>query len=472
MSLRTTIALVVLAVLAGLAVWWFELRGQGAVDPGKLLLRFEPAQARALELPLLGGGRARVVRGEGPEGGWRLEQPIAFPADASQIDGALENLAKLEHKLEVSSDADPSAFGFPASPEPVRVQTDAPDALELEVGAATPLGSDTYVRRNGRIYAVEEWRTQDLRPSLTQLRDKRVSLLEAEQVERVEVLEDGHRLVTAERRTGEAEQGGWWLVEPQLERGDEDQIRRLLSDLTLARAVEFVDDVKDAKSYGLETPRLELRLRAGERSETIALGRASEKAYARVEGRPVVFEIPQRVIDSVPRELLAYRDKQVLEVDDGQVERVVLAFPREASTYAFRRSEGRFQPEDGAIEVEPEKLDDLLFTLSDLEASAILDQSPDLAALGLAPPRVRIAFEDAKSASLGWLELGEPTADEGLPARSSRGDRIWRVSNELGREVPLGQEAFFHNFAKRKESAPGAAPGSPGPNAPSPPPAP
>jgi hypothetical protein len=459
MNPRTSIALVALAALIGIAVYWFEIRGQGLPDASRLLLRFEPAQVRALELPLEGGGRARLVRAEGERAGWALEQPIAFAADAGVVDGALENLAKLERKGEIDpGPADLEAFGFAADGGAVRVEPRDGGALELEVGGPAPLGSESYVRRDGRIYTVEQWRAQSLRPTLVQLRDKRISRFETEEIDRLEILEDGHARVALERRAGEGDSAGWWLVAPQAERADADQVRRTLSDLVLARATDFVDEVKRPSEYGLEPPRLEVRLRGGERSEAIALGRGKDKAYARLDGRPPLFEIPERVLDSIPRELFAYRDKKVLAVDDAKVDRIVLSFPREGTRYAFRKREGRFQPEDPAIEVGSEKLDDVLFTVSDLDASAIVDQSPDLAALGLAPPRVRVGLEGANSEELGWIELGEPTADEGLPARSSRGERVWRVSNELGRELPLGEEAFWNSFAKRKAAEPAPAP--------------
>ncbi len=473
MNPRTSIALVVLAVVTGLAVYWFEIRGEGDPDVAKLVLRFEPDQVQALELPLEGGGRARVARVEGDSDGWALEQPIASGADAGVIDGALGNLAKLEHKAEISDPpAELGAFGFVEGDGPVRVQLRGGEVLELEVGGPTPLGSESYLRRDGRIYTAEQWRTQNLRPALTQLRDKRISHLETDQIERVEIREDGHPIVSAERRAGEGAEAGWWLLEPVAERADADQIGRTLSDLTLARASDFVDEVNDPAIYGLAAPRFEIRLRAGERSEQIALGRASDKAYARVEGRAPVYEVPERVLDSIPRELFAYRDKQVLKIDDAKVERIVLGFPRDGSSYAFRRRDGRFEAEDGALEASSEKLDDLLFTLSDLEAASIVDRSPDLGALGLQPARVRVSFEGEGSAALGWVELGEPSADEGLPARSSRGEGVWHISNELGREVPLGEEALFNaGIAKRKQPAAARdpdAPPAPGPGEPPP----
>jgi hypothetical protein len=448
---RTSFAFVVLAALLGLAVWWFELRGEGEPEQAKLLLRFEPEEVRWLELPLEGGGRARAARGEGEAGGWRLEQPLAFPADEGVIESALKNLSELEHKQEIPEPAvDASAFGFDEAAGPVRLQVGEVGALEIEVGSATPLGSETYVRRDGRLYTVEQWRTQNLRPTLLQLRDKRISRLETDQVDGLEILEDGHPFLSAERRGDGGGEGEWWLLEPQLERADEDQIRRTLSDLTLSRASAFVDEPQEPATYGLDAPRYEVRLRAGDRREVIALGRGSEHAYASVEGRDVVYEIPERVLDALPREPFAFRDKQVLKVDDSQVERIALDFPRDGKRYAFARGEGRFASEDPTVEVDSDKLEDLLFTLSELSAARIIDQTQDPVALGLEPPRVRVSFEDAQAKSLGWLELGDPTPDEGLPARSSRGDRIWRVSNDLGREVPLGEEAFRNNFAKRE----------------------
>jgi hypothetical protein len=91
-------------------------------------------------------------------------------------------------------------------------------------------------------------------------------------------------------------------------------------------------------------------------------------------------------------------------------------------------------------------VEDVLYAIEDLEAMGIVEPAAAAAGLGLDPPRVRVRALDASGAELGWLELGDPAPEEGMPARSSENDRIWRVFNDLGADIPLSLEAFQRNF--------------------------
>ena len=180
--------------------------------------------------------------------------------------------------------------------------------------------------------------------------------------------------------------------------------------------------------------------------ERFELGRSSGKTYIRSTQRPIVFEVPDRVLTDVPRDLFAYRDKQVLSFDEDAAARVELEFPRDEASYALVQHEGSWQLEENEGELDSFRIDDLLYALHQLEAIALEVRSPTLAELGLVPPRVRVRVLAGDGAVLGQLELGDPTADEGTAARSTRTDRLWRVDNAVGQDVPLTPEAFRTNF--------------------------
>jgi len=58
---------------------------------------------------------------------------------------------------------------------------------------------------------------------------------------------------------------------------------------------------------------------------------------------------------------------------------------------------------------------------------------------------------DAKGTELGLLSLGDASAKDGLPAISSQNSDVWRVSNDLGAQVPLSQEAYVNLFVKKPD---------------------
>jgi len=263
--------------------------------------------------------------------------------------------------------------------------------------------------------------------------------------------EEGIQVVFVEREAPQAEEGenegeqteaGWRVVEPVEDRGDASRIRRLLQDLSLARAAAFIDEPGDPASYGLDAPALEVELMAGEVGETVALGRADGKFWARRNGAGPVFEIQERTLDNVPRTIFAFRDKTVLEIDAEAVHQLELHFPRDGASYSFVRSDEGWRAADEGVEVDSFHPEDLLFTLASLEATGIEDGEADRAVLGLEPPLVRAVALDEAGGELGWLELGDPEPGRGMPAISSAGPRLWRVINDLGETVPLGDDVF------------------------------
>ncbi|MGH7338999.1 MAG: DUF4340 domain-containing protein, partial [Candidatus Rokuibacteriota bacterium] len=118
------------------------------------------------------------------------------------------------------------------------------------------------------------------------------------------------------------------------------------------------------------------------------------------------------------------------------------------------------EPTGSDVKVDSLKLEDVLYALRDLQATALVDGAPDLAKLGLEPPRVRVELSDEDGKSLGWVELGDQT-DDGVAARSSAGNRVWRVNREIGQDVPLSLDSWNARFAK--DAADAAAAESPPP---------
>ena len=169
------------------------------------------------------------------------------------------------------------------------------------------------------------------------------------------------------------------------------------------------------------------------------------------------MEVPRRLLEAVPTDLFGYRYKQVLAVSGDDVQRIELSFPRHDAGYAFAREDGGWASEDPETRVESQKLDDLLWAIRDLEAIGLVEASVDPTDLGLDPPRVRVTLEGADGEVFGELSLGNPQFPDGLAARSLQGESIWRVDNDLGRDVPIGLEAFRNRWLEREEPDSGTA---------------
>lgn len=459
MNARGTLALLVVALALGAYVWLVEIRGgerkAEAEAAARVIFALEPASASALELVTSEGGEAVLVRedagvredGAPAKPTWKLTAPVAYPADADAVERALRALEKLASTATIDArPADLEPFGLGAARKRVAVKAGEGEPRTLYLGGDTPVGGGRYVELANdpnRLFVVSAGSLAGLAPSLVELRDKRLLRLAPDAVDELSV-HAGGALVVHARKT----EAGWTLVEPEDAPADAERIRRVLDDLALGRASGFEDEPKPARAYGLESPQVEIVARAGAVEERLELGTADSKTWLERAGDPVFLEVNERALTSVPRAYFAYRAKRVLTLDAEQVHAIELAYPRSGATQRLKREGEVWKAEGAGVELLTDKVEELAYALEAVDATGLEEASLDRAQIGLEPALATVRAYDAKGALLGELELGDPDPDKGLPALSSQSPLVWRVTNDLGRELPLSPEAFQNLLVK------------------------
>jgi hypothetical protein len=150
----------------------------------------------------------------------------------------------------------------------------------------------------------------------------------------------------------------------------------------------------------------------------------------------------------------------VLTLDVEQVRALELAFPRGGATPRLKREGEVWKSEEAGVELQEQKVEELVFALEAVDATGLEEASLDRAQIGLEPALAVLRAFDEKGELLGSIAFGDPHPDEGLPALSSQSPLVWRVANEIGRELPLSPEAFTNLLVK---SAPAPAPATEAP---------
>jgi len=411
-----------------------------------------------LELGLGGGQTAKLAKSGDKD--WKLEAPVAYPADLETVAQLVKALDKLSYteKIDPAPD-DREQFGLGADAHSVRVTAGQGAPVELSVGGATPTKGGRYLAlasQPGVVYVVDNATATSLTPTLLALRDKRLLRTPTGGATELTVKKNGAVLVRATRKDG-----AWQLVEPESAPGDGERIELMLEELAQARATDFSAPDAKPEDHGLAKPELELTVVTPAGSEQLALATADGKSWARREGDPVLLQVNPGVLTGVPATFFDYRAKHVLTLDTAAVHALELAFPRASQSHRFERSGDEWKPVEPGLEMRPLKIEDLVFAVASLEATGVEPASADPKALGLDPPNVTVKAFDDKGAELGTLSLGDASLTAGVPARSSQHTEVWRVSNELAKEVPLSAEAFHNLFVKAPEPAPAAPPAAP-----------
>jgi hypothetical protein len=477
------LALVVAAVAA--FVWFYEIEG-GAErakqeEASKKLFPDVTAEGIAtIELRTEEGQNARLERAG--DAGWTLVAPIASPADRFAVDGVASTLAELSPESTFETPEPLENYGLAVEPS-VRFRAGERD-YALRLGNATPVGGNVYATdgEGKRVFAIASWRKNALQKSVKQLRDGRVLDFDRAQVKRI-TLDSGDGHVALARADD-----GWRIVEPVDAKADADAVEGLLSDLQYLRADEFVDQPAADAQLGLDAPWLSAEL-APESGEPVRLAVGAVREDRRVvrgsAGR--VFEVAGSRLESLPRQLSAFRWKQLASFTLEDAAQFELRFqePGAEPVTIVGRSQGEegwsTEPEAAA----PGKASRLVTELSGLRAEEVAADAmgdAERAALGLAPPRASLLVRGqpseghADGAVLAEVQLGLPQADGRIPAQRAGEPAVYWLAASAREVLPVGLAAWRESFvAKEPPPVPDESPAAESPPdepaAPVPPPA-
>jgi hypothetical protein len=147
--------------------------------------------------------------------------------------------------------------------------------------------------------------------------------VEAKDVQALAIKPHEGEVVTC-RREGE----NWNIVGPKKLRADKSAIESLLTSL-MGASIDQVVDPKPASltDYGLDSPTMTLEVTTSAKPEkfTLVLGDDTPtggSVYAQVAGNPRVFTLASYLKTSLDKKVFDLRDKRILSIPSGQVNRV------------------------------------------------------------------------------------------------------------------------------------------------------
>lgn len=468
MNPRSAGILFLVAAALGAFVYFYEIRGEQARQEAeeaekRLFTGVEPEDVEWIALRTTDGEQARLERRE--EGGWTLVEPLRFPADEFTADGMASALARLASEQKIEDPQGPEVYGLAEAP-PIRFGAGG-EVHALRLGDKTPVGGNSYVGVEGKepVFAVPTYSTTALSKALPDLRDKRILDFDRESIRRIALEWPGGGVTLAKGDEG------WRLESPLEARADATTVDELLADLSFLRAEGFVDDPPPAEETGLDEPVLRVRLSTGEgedaRSFEMAVGGERDGDRLVRAAEESLYRIASERLADFPRELVAYRFKQLAKFVSTDATRLEMVFRDEAGepvTITATRGEGGWTGEPEPIAAGKAGL--MISELSRLRADDILADAlgeDERAAYGLAPPRavfrVYGAAEEAgdegeaegEPALLAEVHLGELRGDEGVVARRPDRSEVFLLEYGVAEYLPVSLQAFRNRFASEAE---------------------
>ncbi|MFP8875542.1 MAG: DUF4340 domain-containing protein, partial [Myxococcota bacterium] len=336
--------------------------------------------------------------------------------------------------------------------------------FELALGDETPQAGQRYLELDGGVHSVPAFEVSAFDKSLDDFRDRKVLDFDSVSIQQVDLGWPGGGLrLTRSPEEEKIAGSGWRIVTPIEAPADARAVEALLSDLSFLQAEGFVDEPDSDDFEGFKHPALWLTLGAGESMPPLSLAVSGEEfegqRLLRTKG-PGLYSISAERFDELPRELFAYRHKRLSHFSAYEADQLEFYFDDPAGdpvVITARRGTSGWSSSPEAMD--PEDIQRALSELANLEASAIAAESvgdAELAALGLAPPRVILSVfseregEDGADASLVKLaevRVGALDAEKGVLAQLAGDPVLYRVPAEVAESLPVSLEAFRNRFA-------------------------
>jgi hypothetical protein len=463
---KSTLLLALVVAALGAFVWFYEIEG-GAERAEKeeaakrLFPDVDAEDISSIELRTEDGVTARLEREA--DAGWKLVAPLAAPADRFAVDGIASTLAELTPEATFDTPEPLASYGLEVEPA-VRFRAGERD-FALRLGKTTPVGGNLYATdaEGKRVVTLGSWRKNALVKTLKQLRDGRVLDFDRAQVKGITIQSADGRVVLARV------DGGWRIAEPVDAKADADAAEGLLSDLQYLRADEFVDAPAADAALGLDAPWLAIEL-AREDLDPLRLAVGATRDDRRVvrgtAGR--TFEIGASRLESLPRQLGAFRWKQLASFGPDEAAALELRFGEPGAeplvvTGAPDEAEGWRTTPPAA----PGKASRIVTELSALRAEEVAADAmgdAELAALGLAPPRATLIVRGkpneghADGAVLAEVRLGRPQPDGRIPAQRGGEPTVYWLVPTVAEALPTGLSAWRESFEASEEPKADAAP--------------
>ena len=341
MNFKTTVILIILLAAAG--GYLFFTRESGEAKPKIVEAR------KLLEIPQAGDvtkiaiapkeGQAMAMEKTGKD--WRLTEPLAAPADATEATGLVDALVNLVSTAQLDSKEAATARTGLDKPQFTVSLTAGGKTTKLLIGDRMAVGNTAYARLDGKstVEVIPADVLDKLDRSSKAYRDTRLVQTAATEIKQISFVRKGETLKLVKAGND------WTMLEPIEAPADPVAVTDLLTTLTGLKAKSFVDDSTDATAAMRGAAQLVVtfstKLSTAEPTTVPATGPASSEAttltfgafddllkenvYVKLSAPALVAKVPATVLESFNKKPLDLRDKKLADINPAEVSRISIA---------------------------------------------------------------------------------------------------------------------------------------------------
>lgn len=399
-GLRTFILLLVVLIGLGSYVYFVESKRDpsGADKKDKV---FSVQADKIDEITVKSeSGEQTTLKKSGSD--WQIAAPVAAQPDSAEVSGLTTNLSSLEISRVIEENpGDLAEYGLAQPRIEVAFKTGS-EERRLQIGKKTPPGTDLYAKLSDqkRVFLIPSYVEATFNKKTFDLRDKTVLKLERDKIDRLTIVTAARTLEFAK------ENSEWRMTAPLKARADFTSVDGLVSRLhTLQMKSLVAAEAANLTEYGLDKPKVTIRLGSGSSLATLLIGKESGEGvdFAKDQSRPAVFTIEKSVGEDAGKEPSEYRQKDLFDARAFNTTRIEVA--RGSDTLAFEKvktknKDGQDQEQwrqvaPAAKDADQTKVDNLIAAVTGARATGFTESA---AKTGLDKPELSITvkFDDGK----------------------------------------------------------------------------
>src|ERR1051326_417654 len=438
MKPKTTIILLVIAVLIGGFVWYdhTHLKDTWEVEQQqkRVFPNLKSGDVTKLELHSTNG--VIVVEKAGDK--WDMKQPYQVRANKSMVDAILSDLEFLDAERAMTAkdlkeaNETPAGYGL-EKPRIEATITVSGKTQTIKLGDESKVGGNVYAAIAGsdKVYVVPKRMVESLSKTVDDMRDRSVLEFTASQVNKMK-LKAGNRQVELSKIENTAESAeSWRILRPINARADRTKVEGIGSKLADLKVETFVtEDPKDLKPYGLDEPVQEVSLfvKGSDGGKTVQFGAAltndATKVYAKRESANSVFTVKSDILTNLVAQVNELRDRSLAEFETDQVKAVDLLMSG-LNIKLAHDTNGWAIVEPAKLKAEQSACDDLVHHIHDAEIKEFAaDVITDPAQFGLDKPACEITLKKEKPPPAAVTSTNEPpkiaSATNSVPAADAK----------------------------------------------------
>lgn len=411
--------LLLLIAMGAFAYIWFVERHKKSTreieQDGTLVAEFDRDKIDSIDIRSTEG---KIDLRKDARGGWQIVEPVKDRADAmaiAQLFTEAETLRYVEKITEngkgVSKDR-LKEFGLNEPTAKLRLDGKG-KPIELQWGKDTATEGKQYLKLDGSsvVYVVGGPLKASLTKRPDEFRDRKLGDISTAQVRKVTI-----RTSAGEIELAKDESNRWSLLKPMKARGDDARIGDLIAQAANAHIESFVGDAANLSAYGLQEPRVTVRLETGEGDPvTLDLGtnpkeeKDKEKTYAKISTRQAVVLLPKTVESLITTKPNDLRDRNLIRVESDIVDRVTVEGPDGGKVVLARSGESWVRKAgDKELPVDVPAVQAVVATLTSQQVSEfVADVATELPKYGLDRPAVKVTLSSFASENTAETTAGE-----------------------------------------------------------------